>query len=63
MKEAVARMRSSKHHPNCIGVQFVQVGNDRKAKRVLEALVHGDNGVSLNIIGGCGETKFGFRAW
>lgn len=49
MKEAVQRMGRSKHHPNCIGVQFVQIGNDKKAKEALEALVHGENGVSLYV--------------
>ena len=39
------KMKEFKHHANSIGVQFVQIGNDREAKKALRKLVYGENGV------------------
>lgn len=42
---AVKRLKNSKYHPNTMGIQFVQIGDDPSAKPVLVELVKGDNGV------------------
>lgn len=31
-------IKAGKHHPNCIGIQFVQIGNDAGAHAALQAL-------------------------
>lgn len=41
----VKRMKETKHHPNTVGVQFVQIGDDQKAKEALQKLVYGETGV------------------
>lgn len=43
-------MRASKHHPNVIGVQIVQVGDNKKATQNLKDLMLGDVGVSCKIL-------------
>lgn len=48
---AVGRLKNSKYHPNTMGVQFVQIGDDAGAKPVLVELVKGDNGVGLFFYG------------
>jgi hypothetical protein len=45
IEKAVARLRKSKYHPNTMGIQFVQIGDEPDAKEALKRLVHGDNGV------------------
>ena len=42
---AVARMKDGRHHPNAIGVQMVQIGDDANAAPALKLLMHGDVGV------------------
>lgn len=42
---AVKRMRASKHHPNSVGVQIVQIGDDPDAPEALKQLMYGDVGV------------------
>ena len=42
---AVKRMKEAKHHPNTVGVQFVQIGDDQKAKKALQKIVYSENGV------------------
>lgn len=44
-----ARMKDSKHHPNAVGVQFVQIGNDPGADTALKKLMQGDVNVSLSM--------------
>lgn len=44
--KACTRLKSSRHHPNCIGLQFVQIGSDPKAIPVLKKLTGADVGVS-----------------
>lgn len=39
--EAAQEIEAKKHHPNCIGIQFVQIGNDEQAKEALQALSYG----------------------
>lgn len=41
------RLKKSKHHPNCIGIQFVQIGNDPKAEVALKELMNGNIGVCV----------------
>jgi hypothetical protein len=41
---AVKRMKEAKHHPNMVGLQFVQIGDDRKAKNALQK-IYSENGV------------------
>jgi len=48
--EACTRMKSSKHHPNCIGLQFVQIGNDPKAVPVLKQLTGDDVGNMVDTV-------------
>ncbi|KIL58379.1 hypothetical protein M378DRAFT_170633 [Amanita muscaria Koide BX008] len=43
VSEAVKRLRSSHYHPNTMGVQFVQIGDEDLAKDALTELVMGDN--------------------
>ena len=49
--EAALRIRVGKHHPNCVGIQFVQIGNDIGAEEALKSLMFGDIGVSLRSLG------------
>ncbi|KIL62594.1 hypothetical protein M378DRAFT_758127 [Amanita muscaria Koide BX008] len=41
---AVERLNDSHYHPNTMGVQIIQIANEKKAKMVLRDLVVGDNG-------------------
>ena len=41
LEAAARRLDSAKHHPNCVGVQFVQIGDDQGAKEALELLTRG----------------------
>ena len=43
--EAVKRLKDGHFHPNTMGVQFVQIGDEEKAKQALKELVKGNNGV------------------
>ncbi|KAF8326170.1 hypothetical protein F5887DRAFT_1145044 [Amanita rubescens] len=49
IEQAVARLKSSRYHPNTMGIQFVQIGDEEDAKEVLTALVKGDNGVRYGL--------------
>jgi hypothetical protein len=42
---AVKRMKEAKHHPNTVGIQFVQIGDDQKAKEALHKIAYSENGV------------------
>jgi len=42
LEAAAAQMRAAKHHPNHIGIQFVQIGNDAGAGAALIALTKGN---------------------
>ena len=42
---AVKRTKEARHHPNTVGVQFVQIGDDQEAKKALQKIVYGENGV------------------
>ncbi|KAF8643565.1 hypothetical protein AX16_008953 [Volvariella volvacea WC 439] len=44
IKESVTQLRTSWHHPNCVGIQFVQIGNDPGAQPALEKLKYGQVG-------------------
>ncbi|KAG6914650.1 hypothetical protein DXG01_016108 [Tephrocybe rancida] len=48
--EAVARTRAAKHHPNAMGVQIVQIGNDPDAIPVLKQLMFGDIGSMVDTV-------------
>ena len=48
--DAVARMKGAKHHPNSIGVQIVQIGDEEDAIQALKDLMHGDVGVRVALI-------------
>ncbi|KAF9006967.1 acyl transferase/acyl hydrolase/lysophospholipase [Cyathus striatus] len=50
LADAVKHMRTRKHHPNCIGIQFVQIGNERGAAKALEKLIYGDNGSMVDTV-------------
>jgi uncharacterized protein YegL len=43
--KAVTRLKKCKYHPNTMGIQFVQIGDESDAKKALKMLVEGDNGV------------------
>lgn len=45
LTELSAEFRAKKHHPNWMGIQFVQIGNDAGAKEALEKLVDLNTGV------------------
>ncbi|KXN92556.1 hypothetical protein AN958_05411 [Leucoagaricus sp. SymC.cos] len=47
---AAARLRNSKHHPNCIGIQFVQIGNNPAAEPTLLSLIDGPNNDMVDTI-------------
>ncbi|KXN92911.1 hypothetical protein AN958_08140 [Leucoagaricus sp. SymC.cos] len=47
---AAARLRNSKHHPNCIGIQFVQIGSDPAAEPTLLSLIDGANNNMVDTI-------------
>ena len=42
---AVKRIKEARHHPNTVGVQFVQIGDDQEAKKALQKIIYGENGV------------------
>ncbi|KAG6837766.1 hypothetical protein H0H93_001693 [Arthromyces matolae] len=44
LAEAVVRMKNARHHPNAMGVQIVQIGNDPDASPALKELMYGDVG-------------------
>ena len=46
LEAAARKLDSAKHHPNCVGVQFVQIGSDHGAKDALELLTRGNVRVS-----------------
>ncbi|KAF5353309.1 hypothetical protein D9756_007969 [Leucocoprinus leucothites] len=39
IERAAIQMRNKKHHPNCIGIQFVQIENDPAAAPILLSLI------------------------
>lgn len=45
LTELSAEFRTKKHHPNWMGIQFVQIGNDAGAKEALEKLTELNTGV------------------
>jgi len=47
---ACERLKKSKHHPNCIGIQFVQIGNDPGADVALKELMYGNIGNIVDTI-------------
>ena len=49
--EAVKRLKDSHYHPNTMGIQFVQIGNETLAKQALKELAKGDNGVRYYYFG------------
>ncbi|KAF5376140.1 hypothetical protein D9615_007707 [Tricholomella constricta] len=47
---AVARMKAAKHHPNAVGVQIVQIGDDPEAVPALKNLMSGDVGSIVDTV-------------
>ncbi|GLB44631.1 putative von Willebrand factor type A domain [Lyophyllum shimeji] len=47
---AVARMKHARHHPNAMGVQIVQVGDDPEAVPALKDLMLGDVGSMVDTV-------------
>jgi hypothetical protein len=45
----VKRMKEAKHHPNTVGLQFVQIGDDRKARNALRK-IYGENSVRFGLL-------------
>jgi len=45
--QAGARIKKGPHHPNSLGVQFVQIGSDPAAATSLPKLIVADTGVCL----------------
>jgi hypothetical protein len=45
IEEAARKLKEKKHHPNCIAIQFVQIGDDPNAKPTLLSLIDGPNNV------------------
>lgn len=45
--DAAGRLKSGNHHPNCIGIQIVQIGKSRTAKKALRSIMECENGVSV----------------
>ena len=43
-----AEFRAKKHHPNWMGIQFVQIGNDDGARAALDGLTKLDTGVRIS---------------
>ncbi|KAF9559785.1 hypothetical protein CPC08DRAFT_637306 [Agrocybe pediades] len=50
IQAAARRLDQGKHHPNCVGIQFVQIGNDYGADRALQALCKGPVRVSNGLL-------------
>lgn len=44
---ASAHLQTSRHHPNHVGIQFVQIGRDKGADVALAQLMQGAVGVSF----------------
>jgi hypothetical protein len=47
---AAARLKNNNHHPNAIGIQFVQIGNDSGADAALKALAALQIDVSIELL-------------
>ncbi|KAF9450504.1 hypothetical protein P691DRAFT_773849 [Macrolepiota fuliginosa MF-IS2] len=47
---AAKRLKDNKHHPNVIGIQFVQIGNDPAAEPTLLSLINGPNNDMVDTI-------------
>ncbi|KJA24876.1 hypothetical protein HYPSUDRAFT_85703 [Hypholoma sublateritium FD-334 SS-4] len=45
--DAEQEIKAKRHHPNSIGIQFVQIGNDEQAKEALQALSYGSAKVGM----------------
>jgi len=48
--EAGNKIKAGPHHPNSMGVQFVQIGNDAKIKALLDLLVQADTGHMVDTV-------------
>ncbi|KIM75813.1 hypothetical protein PILCRDRAFT_665625 [Piloderma croceum F 1598] len=48
--EEALRIRSRKHHPNCVGIQFVQIGSDDNAEAALKDLMFGNIGNMVDTV-------------
>jgi hypothetical protein len=63
LTNAVARMKAANHHPNSVGVQIVQIGNDSHAIGPLKDLMQGVVGVRFYIVRYNPTLKAVDRAW
>jgi uncharacterized protein YegL len=65
--EAAAReLNEGLHHPNAVGIQFVQIGNEEGADKDLRALCDGPVRVSslfLPVVAFGGLILFSYRGW
>jgi len=48
--DAASRIRNGRHHPNSMGVQFVQIGNNSLAAGNLSMLVQADTGHMVDTV-------------
>jgi hypothetical protein len=51
LQAASSRLKNNNHHPNAIGIQFVQIGNDAGADAALKALAALQIDVSVEFVG------------
>jgi hypothetical protein len=51
--KASRRLKESKHHPNAITVQFIQIGHDKKAGPTLQKLTD-DNEIAVTCLSRAG---------
>ncbi|KAF8628289.1 hypothetical protein AX17_005993 [Amanita inopinata Kibby_2008] len=50
IENAVKRLKASRYHPNTMGVQFVQIGDEYEARTRLKELIRGDNGSIVDTV-------------
>lgn len=50
LEAAVKKTKGAKHHPNSVGVQFVQIGDDEQATEALQKLCYGESGHMVDTV-------------
>ncbi|TFK47852.1 hypothetical protein OE88DRAFT_754133 [Heliocybe sulcata] len=50
VEEAAAHLQDRHHHPNCIGIQFVQIGHKMRAASALAKLINCKNGNMVDTV-------------
>jgi len=58
-----AELKPKKHHPNIIGIQFVQIGEDQKARKELRTIARAEVAASTYLYSVCASGLHFLRIW